>query len=377
MRISKITNNFAEGLFKLAKKDAPMVTDKTLEKDRKDKDQVPFDRTTEGVLGVDDRGNRKDDKDVPQQLIEKNLREHKPVNATNAGLQGTTEARLDKSSKEPYPHRNEEAYRRTGEKRPINALPEEMGENSDEAKRRRYEAASKKAQDDKKKRILDKDPGSQLTLDHPKKAFNMRDERLSKVAGACSDYLAYKGSRPGGWDRFPKVRSLDAQVEGILLASQEEKRVLTAEEQKRIAEFKAQKNQLLGIKMAGDIASLPFESGSPLDPSPTLDESLPFGSELLKTKTEMKPLTPQEIDAEKAKIDEMSQRDMAYLLRFAPAGHPYFDSANAGLHDYFMGSFKAKGGMTPEISKAISWEEKPAAKKKTHEEANWAQEVHP
>jgi len=62
-----------------------------------------------------------------------------------------------------------------------------------------------------------------------------------------------------------------------------------------------------------------------------------------------------EIDTAKKMIDQMSQVSMARLWRFAPAGHPYFDRGNGDLSDYFAAKFKERGGMTPEISKELSW----------------------
>lgn len=66
-------------------------------------------------------------------------------------------------------------------------------------------------------------------------------------------------------------------------------------------------------------------------------------------------MTPEQIIKAKTEIDGMSQISMASLRRFAPCGHPYFDSTNGDLADYFEAKFKEKGGMTPEISKAIGW----------------------
>jgi len=63
----------------------------------------------------------------------------------------------------------------------------------------------------------------------------------------------------------------------------------------------------------------------------------------------------KEIQEWRDKIDQMSQRDMAHLLRFAPAGHPVFRS-DLPLYDYFQGRFNALGGMTPQISKDIGWD---------------------
>ena len=63
-------------------------------------------------------------------------------------------------------------------------------------------------------------------------------------------------------------------------------------------------------------------------------------------------MTPKEIEQEKQKIDGMTQLEMARLWRFAPSGHPYFDS-RLPLHDYFAKRFAKLGGMTPTISKQI------------------------
>ena len=63
-------------------------------------------------------------------------------------------------------------------------------------------------------------------------------------------------------------------------------------------------------------------------------------------------LTEEEIEAEKRKIDAMTQEELARLHRFAPSGHPYFDK-RLPLYGHFKKRFK---GMTPEISKHIGWE---------------------
>jgi hypothetical protein len=54
-----------------------------------------------------------------------------------------------------------------------------------------------------------------------------------------------------------------------------------------------------------------------------------------------------------AKLDVMSQRELARLHRFAPSGHPVFDTG-LPLHTYFKTKFN---GMTPELSKAIGWDD--------------------
>ncbi len=63
-------------------------------------------------------------------------------------------------------------------------------------------------------------------------------------------------------------------------------------------------------------------------------------------------MTPQEIEKAKKRIDQLDQRQMAGLLRFAPAGHIYFNR-NLPLYKYFDERFKKLGGMTPAISKAL------------------------
>ena len=52
----------------------------------------------------------------------------------------------------------------------------------------------------------------------------------------------------------------------------------------------------------------------------------------------------------------MSQRDMATLWRFAPSGHPFFDSS-LPYFELFSARFKELGGFNPQISKAIGWGE--------------------
>ncbi len=55
-------------------------------------------------------------------------------------------------------------------------------------------------------------------------------------------------------------------------------------------------------------------------------------------------------------INQMSQREMASLWRFAAIGHPYFDDTKP-FFKIFVKRFNALGGFTPEISKAKElWE---------------------
>lgn len=63
------------------------------------------------------------------------------------------------------------------------------------------------------------------------------------------------------------------------------------------------------------------------------------------------PVVPGKLtDDVKLEIDTMTHFRMAWLVRFAPVGSPYFEGE---VGDYFMARFGELGGMTPEISRAI------------------------
>ncbi len=64
-------------------------------------------------------------------------------------------------------------------------------------------------------------------------------------------------------------------------------------------------------------------------------------------------MTDDQISVAKKEIDSMSQFSMASLYRFAPCGHPYFDTTNGDLSEYFATKFKERGGMTSTISKQL------------------------
>ena len=51
-------------------------------------------------------------------------------------------------------------------------------------------------------------------------------------------------------------------------------------------------------------------------------------------------------------INNMTQREMASLWRYAPAGHPYFDKTKP-YFEVFNKRFTELGRFTPEISKSI------------------------
>lgn len=65
-------------------------------------------------------------------------------------------------------------------------------------------------------------------------------------------------------------------------------------------------------------------------------------------------MTDEQVRAEKNKIDAMTQMDMARLWRFAPNGHPYFDT-HLPLYEHFAKRFKLLGGFTPIVSKTLGW----------------------
>lgn len=56
----------------------------------------------------------------------------------------------------------------------------------------------------------------------------------------------------------------------------------------------------------------------------------------------------------KEMIDNMGHYEMAYMVRFAPTGHPFFISGTE-TSEYFYKKFNKFGGMTTEISKRIGW----------------------
>jgi len=51
-------------------------------------------------------------------------------------------------------------------------------------------------------------------------------------------------------------------------------------------------------------------------------------------------------------INQMSQTEMASLWRFAPSGHPYFDTTKP-YFKVFDKRFEELGGFTPATSKSI------------------------
>lgn len=189
--------------------------------------------TMEARLGDARTGGEKE----PYEML---MEEHrKESEAPNGRLAGITEARLNRADRKPYPHRNPEAWSRTGEKRPVNSLPEELGEASDDAKRKRYEKEIQ-AQGTTK-RVVDKDQGSQL----PFKPFNSRHQKSASLA-PYGGYLAYRAAAESG-DKgaFAEVASLDEAIGKVVSASVKEDRPLKDDEKAAIGAMKERKFSVL------------------------------------------------------------------------------------------------------------------------------------
>jgi hypothetical protein len=239
-RSGRTTKDFAESLDKVAKQ-APslaMHTDERLDESRKEHGHAHKEGTEEALLGP----NRKTEPETGQQLIEKNLRDH----GADKTVAVVTEKQLNEA-KGGYPHRNEEAYRRTGEKRPVNALDEEMGDAGDASKRKRYEQANRPG----KERILDKNPGEQLTNEKTtvKKAFNLKKDRQETAVKAAGEYVAYRDANKYN-HKFEEVSDADTAMSAIMALANKENRELTEVEMSKIAELKEAKSRILGIKNA-------------------------------------------------------------------------------------------------------------------------------
>jgi hypothetical protein len=237
-KTGKVNDLFAEELAKrMGKKAALESTETRLDEQRKDMNREPLGKTTEQGLGA--KGSDRTGVEDPPSTVEKKLVDKK-LPTENSKLQGITEKRLDTASTTPYPHRNPEAWERTGDARPVNNLPAEQGEASDEKRAERFEKSDKAAKE-KKERILDKDVGKQLTN---KKAFNLKAIENEKKYAKYVPYLRHKGGSGPYSTRVAELKSIDVKLSSIM----EQKRELTAEEQKNVAELKTRKSVLLGLK---------------------------------------------------------------------------------------------------------------------------------
>lgn len=258
MQISKSgqTNDvFMEQLAKLMPKKAETEAkveetpkETQLEEARKrDGEKAEADAITEKQLPEHGERNNEPVHDLFEKQLEKS-REASRSAAPNAVQEGITEGRLNDASMASYPHRNPKAHERTGDKRPINALPEELGSASDEAKRSRYEKANTSG----KKRLVDQDIGSQLTDPKPKVkavAFNLKKTKTASIE-SCKDYIAYKNAteapvKTAALDKFAEVKEIDGVLTEILEAAQKDSRPLTYDELAKIAALKDRKSQLL------------------------------------------------------------------------------------------------------------------------------------
>jgi hypothetical protein len=65
-------------------------------------------------------------------------------------------------------------------------------------------------------------------------------------------------------------------------------------------------------------------------------------------------ITPEAHQQHLDDISSMSHFDMCHLWRFAPPGHPYFDSSLPYAEVFKERLFTHFKGFTPEISKALS-----------------------
>lgn len=254
-RNGRIDDTFASQLkAKLAK--AEPDTHELIETKLSDQDREPANAITETDLDKAPESSRKGGDNKPD-LTERMLQEAKSKDAPKPA---TTEQLLNDAPKTGYPHRNEKAWSRTKEKRPVNALPEEMGKASDEAKRERYEKASAAAANEPK-RMLDKDIGKQKSdylkasaQKTEKKAFNLKRKRFASAP--CADYLLYKHDGSNA-----EVAETDLLMEQVMRHAQASGRNLTNVEMAKIAALKARKSELL--KVAQQAPPLPEENSLP------------------------------------------------------------------------------------------------------------------
>ena len=228
------------------KDDLETPKEEILQEERDEKGQKPeADKITETQLP--EAGERKDEPatELMEGQLDKSRKEARAA-TPNADKEGTTEERLNSAEKSLYPHRNPEAYKRTGNKRPINALREEMGNASEDAKRERYDKAYNAQKSEK--RVLDEDVGSQMTN---KKAFNFKKTKVAAIE-KCQSYIAYKDSlesntKTASVDKFAEVKALDGEMTEIMALAQNEKRDLSHDDLAKIAALKERKSQLLGL----------------------------------------------------------------------------------------------------------------------------------
>ena len=240
-RCGKMDGVFAEQLTKLSAKQKGIlpVSETRLEGDRKDKKEEPLNSTTEVGLAGERKGPQES---LPEKQLDK-VRE--------AAAVPLVEKRLDDAPKTGlYPHRNEKAWLRTEQKRPINALDEEIGKMGDQSKLDRYKKAEEASLSQKPDRVVDKGIGQQMEGDATRikaaqskadagvPAFNLK-HASKKFAG----YVEYKGGK-----QVVEAAKLDSLMGDILSQAQDEKRKLTEDEMAKVAAMKLRKSEILGIR---------------------------------------------------------------------------------------------------------------------------------
>ena len=245
--VGKMDDSLIEGLKSRLDKKAESVVDVQeiqLEDRRKKLDQSPPEANLEQWLDSD-QSNRVDTESDPDDsengLTEARLR-NQGTQGGNADLSGITQARLEKASTDVYPHRNPEAWERTGQKRPVNNLEEEMPDTSDASRLDRMEKHEKSSQD-QPERIVDKDIGKQL---ESKASFNLRQSRNARKYAGHERYLAYKNTQAGEGGTFSgrmvKLKSLDDKLAAIMSKGQ-----IDEDDQKAILALKKEKTALLWV----------------------------------------------------------------------------------------------------------------------------------
>ncbi len=205
--------SFMNSIF--AKKDSEMnPTNENKETQLSDKrkdddtDSVPIE-TTEVQLGEAHQQKEEKPKTFEGQL--EKVHENKET-------QGTIEQRLNDSDGKSYPHRNPEAWERTGDKRPVNGLDEEMGNIGDEAKKKRYEKGLGKS-------------------------YNAKTAKLAKKYPGINEYLNYRNASK----EYKEVSNIDKEMRSVLSKAKAANRHLSETELMRITDLKKKKSEFLNI----------------------------------------------------------------------------------------------------------------------------------
>lgn len=198
-------------------------------------EQLKDNRTSDGLAGIESpsmEGQLTSVRKENEPALYETLLRGQDVEK-NGKLDGTIETRLNDADSSLYPHRNDSATM-TGHKRPINALPEELNNASEESRRKRYEKANKPG----KNRILDDNVGSQKTS-----TFNLN---MQRTAQKCSEYIAYKNETAGisvASPRHSKVAEIDSVMSEIMQSTQANG--MNDDDKARIAALKIRKMDLL------------------------------------------------------------------------------------------------------------------------------------